>query len=163
MVKGSGIVAVRISNKAKLITKSFVGCKTQRCLYTMTQTIILPSTATVVNIPKTNACTMSASSSVILWKVAWWLLYSVGSRHHEQKLSSIGCVRRSCEVLQSINPVLALSFLVSDVFSHFIKTAVSFFRLLLYLSDNLLYLASERPGKTANSLHKTCQLCFVGL
>lgn len=82
MVKGSGIIAVSISNKTKLITKSFVGFKIQRCLYTMTQTRILLSKATAVITPKTDACTMSASSAVILWKVAlkgWRLqLYSVG-------------------------------------------------------------------------------------
>ena len=69
MVKGSGITAVRISNKAKLITKSFVGCKIQRCLYTMTQIIILPSKAIAVMTPKTDACAMSTFSAFILSKV----------------------------------------------------------------------------------------------
>lgn len=70
MVKGSGIVAVRISNKAKLTTKSFVGYRIQRCLYTMTQMKILLSKAIAVMTPKTSACTRSESSEIILTKFA---------------------------------------------------------------------------------------------
>ena len=119
----------------------------------MTQTIILPSTATVVNIPKTNACTMSASSSVILWKVAWWLLYSVGSRHHEEKFSSIGCVRHSCEVVQSINPVLALSFLVSDVFS-ILSRQLFLFSFLCYIFL-IIYTTLHREDPAKLQTHRT--------